>query len=173
MTETITYLPLLGPNTTLLPALPYFEGVVYWYTNIDDDAPLEYGKKYVGCTTAEAKRVSVWNCSSSDYAGPKIAAARKTTPPDKWEYISIPVVDVDKLRLIARLLSMEAELIERFDSYENGYNGNRGGAGKPRTTIIRITTPSGEIRYFRGYQEVAEEFGLTTGGVQKATYLKN
>ena len=153
--------PLVPPPSVVC------QGVVYWYTNQNKAAKRDYGKKYVGYTFDEKRRRECWNSYPSDYAGPKINAARRRTPKEKWEYNRIILWDVYPERLAYRLSLLESVYIAHFDSYLSGFNNNTGGPGPARTTIIKTTSSSGEVRFFRGYRAAAEAFGLTTGGVQR------
>ena len=159
--ESNVILMLPAPHDDYLPAMPLLRGDIYRYENE------ECGKDYVGATKHVERRRADWNCQSSNYAGSKIAAARKNTPPDKWGYYSFPVFDTDPDILDQRLKEYETYYIAYYDSYENGYNGNRGGAGRPATVIIKVTASTGDWRLFTGYREVGEAFGLTTGGIQR------
>ena len=152
---------LLLPTThdCYLPAMPLLRGDIYRYED-------GFDKNYVGATRHVEKRREEWVCTSSDYAGAKIAAARKITPPDKWVYYSFPVFDTDSDRLDQRLKEYESYYIAEFDSFENGYNGNRGGVGRPGTTIIRVTAPDGTVSIYYSYNEAGRAFNLTSGGVQ-------
>lgn len=154
-------LPLCLPQAhdSYLPAMPLFRGDIYRYADKLD-------KNYVGATRHLERCHEEWLCESSNYAGSKIAAARKITSPNKWEYYSFPVFDTDSDRLDQRLLEYETHYIAVLDSYENGYNGNRGGVGRPAVVIIRVTEPTGDIWLFNGYREAGDKYGLTTGGVQ-------
>lgn len=142
-----------------LPAMPLLRGDVYRYED-------RSAKNYVGATRHAERRREEWVCTSSDYAGPKIAAARKITPPDQWEYYSFPVFDTDSDRLDQRLKEYETYYIAQFNSFENGYNGNRGGVGRPGMTLIQVTAPDGTVSIYFSYNEAGKALNLTSGGVQ-------
>ena len=152
-------LMLPAPHDEYLPAMPLLRGDIYRYADESD-------KNYVGATRHLDRRHGEWLCASSNYAGAKIAAARKNTPPDKWGYYSFPVFDTDPDILNQRLKEYETYYIAYYDSYENGYNGNRGGAGRPATVIIKVTASTGEWVLYNGYNAVGRTFGLTSGGIQ-------
>lgn len=165
--ESNVVLLLPAPHDCYLPAMPPLFGEVYRYTNMSDVVPSEKYWQYIGASGEPKLRQYQWNTSTSDYAGPKIAKARKTIPLKDWKRYSFPVFDTDPERLKQRLKEYETYYIAYFNSYECGYNGNRGGFGRPAVNIIKVTEPTGVIRIFDGYREAGEAYGLTTGGVQR------
>ena len=164
--ESNVVLLLPAPHDCYLPAMPPLTGEVYRYENESDVVPDEKYRNYVGATEKPKGREGQWDCPSSNYAGPKIAAARKIIPLEDWKRYSFPVFDTDPKRLKKRLKEYETYYIAVFDSFEHGYNGNRGGVGCPAVVIIKVTAPNGEWRLFNGYNAVGAAFGLTSGGVQ-------
>lgn len=107
-----------------------FWGIVYrrWLIKpgcIDD------GKSYVGETMDEADRVRSWEkISSPDYAGTKISSARKQYSVTDWGYEVLEIVYAGSKKELKQLLyERETHYIKKFDSYDNGFNGNRGGTG--------------------------------------------
>ena len=152
-------------RTRFYPKLYY--GVVYWYKNVNEKSTYDFGKYYVGCTSDEKHRRYHWNSYPSPYAGTKIDAARKRTPKSMWQYNRFFIWDEDPYRFAKRMAFHEALFIASFDSYKNGYNSNRGGAGRPGTVIIKVTSPTGESWVFFGYNEAGRKFDLTSGGVQR------
>ena len=102
MTSNIVLL-LPAPRDCYLPAMPLLSGEVYRYENESDVVPVEKYWNYVGATENPLQRIWEWNCSSSDYAGPKIASARKNIPSENWKRFSFPVFDTDPERLKSRL----------------------------------------------------------------------
>ena len=161
-------LPLCLPQAhdSYLPAMPLLSGEIYRYTNKSEAVPSETDWSYIGATEKPKGREGQWDSPSSNYAGSKIAKARKTIPLKDWKRYSFPVFDTDPERLKQRLKEYETYYIAFFDSYENGYNGNRGGVGRPAVVVIRVTEPTGDIWLFNGYREAGDKYGLTTGGVQ-------
>lgn len=141
-----------------LPAMPLLRGDIYRYED-------EFDKNYVGATRHVEQRREEWVCTSSDYAGAKIAAARKITPPDKWEYYSFPVFDTDSDRLDQRLKEYESYYIAEFDSFENGYNGNRGGKGIAAWVLFRVTDASGVEEIVQSYEAASKLSGVPIGSI--------
>lgn len=141
-----------------LPAMPLLRGDIYRYED-------GFDKNYVGATRHVEKRRGEWVCTSSDYAGAKIAAARKITPPDKWEYYSFPVFDTDPDRLDQRLKEYESYYIAEFDSFENGYNGNRGGKGIAAWVLFRVTDASGVEEIVQSYEAASKLSGVPIGSI--------
>jgi hypothetical protein len=164
---------LLQPitNDGNLPGPVLYMGVVYCRTNISDT--VEYGKKYVGCTTDEHQRQLSWDSYSSDYAGPKINVARQNTPKESWSYASFPLFDTDLERLLERLKAKETEYIDFFDSYENGYNGNRGGVGVAASVVISAIYPDGTHQEFLSLRAAAEALGVSIGTIQYYADIKS
>ncbi len=66
-----------------------YSGVVYLYISPED-------KVYVGVTINERQRRSCW-FRAGDYAGFRIAAARRKYPPELWEYRVLSRVSLDYL----------------------------------------------------------------------------
>ena len=163
MESSISLVPLEFYQTTTLPELYY--GVVYWYINQNEDVVADYGKAYVGYTLDEEQRRSDWKNLSSDYAGAKINEARKRTPLDKWKYECIYIWDTDPERLVRRLKMLEAFYIDHFDSYENGFNGNRGGRGVAAWVLFRVTDTSGVEEIVRSYEAASKLSGVPRGSI--------
>ena len=138
--------------------MPLLRGDIYRYED-------GFDKNYVGATRHVEKRRGEWVCTSSDYAGAKIAAARKITPPDKWEYYSFPVFDTDPDRLDQRLKEYESYYIAEFDSFENGYNGNRGGKGIAAWVLFRVTDASGVEEIVQSYEAASKLSGVPIGSI--------
>lgn len=107
-----------------------WKGVVYTYTlNAPNDE--KNGWKYVGCTPEEELRKRKWNQVKNPYAGEKIADARKKYGISNFDYAVLETLydpDIDKL--VSLLEQREAYYIEKFDSFHNGFNGNKGGLGR-------------------------------------------
>lgn len=156
--ESSIVLLLPAPHDCYLPAMPLLRGDIYRYED-------GFDKNYVGATRHVEKRRGEWVCTSSDYAGTKIAAARKITPPDKWEYYSFPVFDTDSDRLDQRLKEYESYYIAEFDSFENGYNGNRGGKGIAAWVLFRVTDASGVEEIVQSYEAASKLSGVPIGSI--------
>lgn len=163
MESSIPLVPLEFFQTTTLPEL--YCGVVYWYTNQNEDILADYGKVYVGYTLDEEQRRTDWKNLSSDYAGTKINEARKRTPLDKWKYDRIYIWDADPDRLEGRLKMLETSYIDHFDSYENGFNGNRGGRGIAAWVQFRVTDITGSQEIVRSYNAVTLIYGVPRGSI--------
>lgn len=165
MTSSISALvPVTYYQSTSLPEL--FFAVVYWYKNVNVASACDFGKYYVGGTRNEKHRRGCWNSYPSAYAGAKIDAARKRTPQKKWEYDRFCLWSTSLEHLKAILSIYETHFIDFYDSFKNGFNSNRGGAGRPGTTTIRVTAPDGSVTIYFSYNEVGRAFNLTSGGVQ-------
>ena len=65
MESSIPLVPLEFFQTTTLPEL--YCGVVYWYTNQNEDILADYGKVYVGYTLDEEQRRTDWKILSLEY----------------------------------------------------------------------------------------------------------
>lgn len=103
-----------------------FEGIVYAHKL---NATNEY---YVGETTNEELRMSVWNSQKSSYGGQKIKKAREEFGIDDsiWSYAVLETVTADsKEELDAKLKERESHWIKTLDSVEHGFNANYGGRG--------------------------------------------
>lgn len=104
-----------------------YRGVVYMYWN------RETGKGYIGETdNEEVRRQSWFKKSSSNYAGKKLREARAIYPPNHsaWKYeVLDEITAATHEELLEKLIERETFRIAEKDTYENGYNGNRGGSG--------------------------------------------
>jgi len=171
MTSNIVLL-LPAPRDCYLPAMPLLSGEVYRYENESDVVPVEKYWNYVGATENPLQRIWEWNCSSSDYAGPKIASARKNIPSENWKRFSFPVFDTDPERLKSRLKEYETNYIAHFDSYEHGYNGNRGGKGIAAWVLFRVTDASGVQQVVQSYEAASKLSGIPIGSLRHFTKKK-
>ena len=166
---------LPAPRDSYLPAMPLLMGEVYRYENGSLIIPSELFWQYVGATEHSEQRIYEWLCLSSDYAGPKIANARKIIPLEHWKRYSFPVFDTDPERLKRRLKEKEAYYIALFDSYEHGYNGNRGGKGIAAWVLFRVTDASGVEEIVQSYEAASKLSGVPIGSInyvaQKVDHL--
>ena len=171
MTSNIV-LMLPAPHDCYLPAMPLLSGEVYRYNNESDIVPSQQYWDYVGATENPPQRIYDWNTATSDYAGPKIANARKTIPPEYWKRYSFPVFDTDPERLKRRLKEYETFYIAFFDSYEHGYNGNRGGKGIAAWALFRVTDTSGAQKIVESYEAASKLSGVPIGSLRHYTKKK-
>lgn len=107
-----------------------WEGVVYTYT-LHSPNDKKDGWKYVGCTPEEELRKNKWKQVKNPYAGKKIADARKKYGLACFDYVVLETLyapDIDTL--VSLLEQRETYYIEKFDSFHNGFNGNKGGLGR-------------------------------------------
>ncbi len=98
------------------------KGIIYKYTSPS-------GKIYIGQTIDEDKRRSDFLNINVRYSGPKIEAARRKYGPENFAYkviFSVTSEIKDEIRNI--LNEKEKEYIKLFDSVNNGYNIDEGGA---------------------------------------------
>ena len=107
-----------------------FCGIVYrrW---LNKPGCVDDGKSYIGETMDEASRIKSWEkVNSPDYAGSKISNARNQYGVAAWGYEVLEVVYAESKDECKKLLyERETYYIDKFNSYENGFNGNRGGTG--------------------------------------------
>lgn len=107
-----------------------FSGIIYrrWLDKPDCD---DNGKSYIGETTDETARNNSWKKpNSKEYAGSKIVSARDKYGLACWGYEVLEVVYAGSENELKPLLyERETFYIAKFDSYENGFNSNRGGTG--------------------------------------------
>lgn len=99
-------------------------GVIYCYTNKIN------GKKYIGQTTDERKRKYRFK-HSQQYGGLKINNARnKYGTSDNWTYkVLIRKQYINEEDVSFDLDLLEMFYIDKFDSFNNGYNSTYGGDG--------------------------------------------
>lgn len=98
-----------------------YRGVIYKYTSPS-------GKIYIGQTTDEQSRRSVFLNENKPYAGPKINEARKKYGVLNFEYEVIFEVKSFIINEVQEILNdKERQYIKLFDSYYNGYNSTEGG----------------------------------------------
>lgn len=111
------------------PSLPW-SGVIYrrWLDKPDCE---DNGKSYIGETKDEKTRIQSWNKSkSSEYGGAKIKSARDKYGLSCWGYEVLENVYAESEEELKKLLNeREAFYIRKFNSYDNGFNGNHGGTG--------------------------------------------
>ena len=107
-----------------------YEGVVYRY-KLNAPGDEKDGWSYIGATPEEELRRKKWNNPNNNYAGSKIANARKEYGLKNFSYSILETLtnpDVDELEKNLEL--KEGEYIEKYDSYLNGFNGNKGSYGR-------------------------------------------
>lgn len=120
-----------------------YAGIIYKYTSPS-------GKVYIGQTMNERKRRSDFLCSTIRYSGPKIENARKKYGPENFQYeVLFRVESYGKEEIRSILNEKEKEYIQLFDSVNNGYNIDEGGAFKD-SSYIHIETE--ETRQLRSIQ---------------------
>lgn len=107
-----------------------YSGVVYSYTNTT--AGDEYGYRYIGSTSNEYVRKSLWNSSKTKrYAGDKVNGARKKFGIASFKYEVLATIQCsDPQELKIELEKEEAKCIKQYNSIEKGYNMSEGGQGK-------------------------------------------
>lgn len=107
-----------------------YTGVVYSYTNTT--AGDEYGFRYIGSTSNEYVRKSLWNSSKTKkYAGDKVNGARKKFGIASFKYEVLATIQCsDPQELKIELEKEEAKCIKQYNSIEKGYNMSEGGQGK-------------------------------------------
>ena len=117
----------VNQNTTTTTT---YEGVVYSYTNTT--AGDEYGYRYIGSTSNEYVRKSLWNSSKTKkYAGDKVNGARKRFGIASFKYEVLATIKCsDPQELKIELEKEEAKFIRQYNSIEEGYNMSEGGQGK-------------------------------------------
>lgn len=117
----------VNQNTTTTTT---YEGVVYSYTNTT--AGDEYGYRYIGSTSNEYVRKSLWNSSKTKkYAGDKVNGARKRYGITSFKYEILATIQCsDPQELKIELEKEEAKYIRQYNSIEKGYNMSEGGQGK-------------------------------------------
>jgi group I intron endonuclease len=106
-----------------------YEGWIY--RRYVDMPGSEYnGKSYIGATTNPKVREQKFKSSSSNYAGKKLKDAIENVPYDNWKYEELETIEKDTVKeLEAELTRLETQYIEQYNSYEDGFNGNKGGTG--------------------------------------------
>ena len=116
----------INENTTTTT----YTGVVYSYTNTT--AGDEYGFRYIGSTSNEYVRKSLWNSSKTKrYAGDKVNGARKKFGIASFKYEVLATIQCsDPQELKIELEKEEAKCIKQYNSIEKGYNMSEGGQGK-------------------------------------------
>ena len=111
------------------PNLPY-SGIIYrrW---VNKEGAEHYGWSYIGETPNEKVRQQSWNKKNlTGYAGKKLLAAREQYPLDDWEYEVLEYVFAQTEAELKTLLhERETYYIAKYDSFDHGFNSNRGGSG--------------------------------------------
>ena len=117
-------------NTDQNTTTTTYTGVVYSYTNTT--AGDEYGYRYIGSTSNEYVRKSLWNSSKTKkYAGDKVNGARKRYGITSFKYEILATIQCsDPQELKIELEKEEAKYIRQYNSIEKGYNMSEGGQGK-------------------------------------------
>lgn len=107
-----------------------YEGVVYLYRLKEGFDVVMSGWIYIGETARESARKGCFNCDGYSYGGRKFSEIRRRFGKDAFEYeVLFRIYDKDLDRLKERLEEIEAQLISDNDSYEHGFNSNKGGRG--------------------------------------------
>lgn len=91
------------------------------------------GQCYVGVSAFEQNRRYSWSSIKNSYSGYKINAARKKygISPNVWDYSVIEIIQEKELNeFLKRMDERESYWIAFYDSYYNGFNGNKGGRGR-------------------------------------------
>lgn len=97
-------------------------GVIYKYVSPSN-------KIYIGQTIYEKERRKAFLRADRRYAGPKIENARKKYGPENFQYTIIFRVESTNKNEVREILNQkEKEFIQLFDSINNGYNLDEGGA---------------------------------------------
>lgn len=111
------------------PNLPYC-GIIYrrW---VNKEGAVHYGWSYIGETPDEKTRQQAWNKKNlTGYAGKKLLAAREQYPRDDWKYEVLEYVFAQTEAELKTLLhERETYYIAKYDSFDHGFNSNRGGSG--------------------------------------------
>lgn len=117
-------------NTDQNTTTTTYTGVVYSYTNTT--AGDEYGYRYIGSTSNEYVRTSLWNSSKTKkYAGDKVNGARERYGIASFKYEILATIQCsDPQELKIELEKEEAKYIRQYNSIEKGYNMSEGGQGK-------------------------------------------
>ena len=88
------------------------------------------GKSYIGQTTNLKNRKRCFYNPNRCYSGHKLDNAVKKYGIENFKYeIVIQIVESDKFKLREKLDELEIYYIEKYDSYNNGYNMTLGGSG--------------------------------------------
>lgn len=127
---------------------------------------------YCGATIDEANRKSVFKNVKYSYGGLKIDAARKQYQDwnNDWVYES-RVITAPTPDLLLDLMDREERgSIIYYDSYENGYNSNRGGIGRGSRSRIMIVAADGTSQIFNSCEDAAERYKLSPGIVYYYAY---
>lgn len=160
-----------------------FEGIVYAHKL---NATNEY---YVGETTNEELRMSVWNSQKSSYGGQKIRKAREEFGIDDsiWSYAVLENVTADsKEELDAKLKERESYWIKELDSVEHGFNTNYGGRGmtglalteehkkkigKANSQKVTVQFDDGSSKDFSSQKEAADYLSKSEASI--SNYARN
>ena len=160
-----------------------FEGIVYAHKL---NATNEY---YVGETTNEELRMSVWNSQKSSYGGQKIRKAREEFGIDDsiWSYAVLETVTADsKEELDAKLKERESYWIKELDSVEHGFNTNYGGRGmtglaltqehkkkigKANSQKVTVQFDDGSSKDFSSQKEAADYLSKSEASI--SNYARN
>lgn len=84
----------------------------------------------MGVTDDIDKRNACFNKKVSNYAGRKMLEAMDEVPRDNWKLEILEIIEIDNPNDFKPIADeRETFYIAKYDSYENGLNGNRGGSG--------------------------------------------
>ena len=98
------------------------KGVIYKYVSPSN-------KIYIGQTIHEEERRRAFLRENERYAGPKMENARKKYGPENFQYEVIFRIESNNKFEVREILNQkEKEFIQLFDSINNGYNLDEGGA---------------------------------------------
>lgn len=130
------------------------------------------GKYYCGVTIDPSNRKSVWTNIKYKYAGEKVYQARMQY--QDWEHdwvydeieFSAPTFD----SMLTSMDYTERYLIDIYDSYRNGYNSNRGGAGRGSKSRVLVILKDGTQLIYDSCEAVAKAYTMSPGNVYHYAY---
>ena len=107
-----------------------YYGEIYKYTLKATEKSIangDAGKCYVGQTGNTKKRQGDWDNPNKPYAGPEINEKRRIYPPEDWEReVLVSRTYMKKSTRNKKLDELEAEVIKKYNTVENGFNTSYG-----------------------------------------------
>lgn len=129
--------------------LKLFRGDIYMRTSPS-------GKSYIGQTTNLKERNRKWNSLTSRYAGSKIENARKKYKPENFSCTILFTIISPDFDLVSSVLNeKEKFFIEKYDTFNNGYNSTSGGDELPDNSkrVVQLTK---DFKYVKTWNSIAE-----------------
>lgn len=143
--------------------LKLFRGDIYMRTSPS-------GKSYIGQTTNLKDRNRRWNKLTSRYAGPKVENARKKYRPENFSCTILFTIISPDFDLVSSVLNeKEKFFIEKYDTFNNGYNSTHGGDEVPDNSkrVVQLTKDFKYVKTWNSIVEIENYYHSDKGNISR------